>query len=63
MQKSGIKVPLGMAEIVETLYARFLKADPNEPLWADRIRVVLSNGRGSMLLYGIVMCGRLGFCK
>ena len=47
-------VPLGMAEIAATLYARHLKADPAAPLWPDRDRVVLSNGHGSMLLYALL---------
>lgn len=47
-------VPLGMAEIAATLYARHLKVDPKNPLWPDRDRVVLSNGHGSMLLYALL---------
>lgn len=47
-------VPLGMAEIAATLYANHLKADPKDPLWPDRDRVVLSNGHGSMLLYALL---------
>lgn len=47
-------VPLGMAEIAATLYARHLKVDPKSPLWPDRDRVVLSNGHGSMLLYALL---------
>ncbi len=47
-------VPLGMAEIAATLYARHIKIDPENPLWPDRDRVVLSNGHGSMLLYALL---------
>jgi transketolase len=47
-------VPLGMAEIATTLYARHLKFDPADPTWPDRDRVVLSNGHGSMLLYSVL---------
>ena len=47
-------VPLGMAEIAATLAARHLTADPADPLWPDRDRVVLSNGHGSMLLYSML---------
>ncbi len=47
-------VPLGMAEIAAVLYARHLKVDPDSPQWADRDRVVLSNGHGSMLLYSLL---------
>ncbi|MCB1418786.1 MAG: transketolase [Notoacmeibacter sp.] len=47
-------VPLGMAEIAATLFATKLKADPKDPLWPDRDRLVLSNGHGSMLLYALL---------
>ncbi|MGJ8605770.1 MAG: transketolase [Marivita sp.] len=47
-------VPLGMAEIAATLYANHLKVNPDDPLWPDRDRVVLSNGHGSMLLYALL---------
>ena len=47
-------VPLGMAEIATALYLRHLRFDPADPLWPDRDRVVLSNGHGSMLLYGLL---------
>lgn len=47
-------VPLGMAEIAATLFAHHLKANPEDPLWPDRDRVVLSNGHGSMLLYALL---------
>ena len=47
-------VPLGMAEIAATLFARHLKADPSDPLWPDRDRLVLSNGHGSTLLYALL---------
>lgn len=47
-------VPLGMAEIAATLYANHLKVNPDDPLWPDRDRVVLSNGHGSMLLYSLL---------
>ena len=47
-------VPLGMAEIATALYTRHLKFDASHPTWADRDRVVLSNGHGSMLLYALL---------
>lgn len=47
-------VPLGMAEIATALYTQHLKFDAGGPEWSDRIRVVLSNGDGSMLLYGLL---------
>jgi transketolase len=36
--------PLGMADIFTALYFHILKHDPKKPLWAERDRVVLSNG-------------------
>jgi len=47
-------VPLGMAEIATALYTRHLRFNPADPTWADRDRVVLSNGHGSMLLYSLL---------
>ncbi len=45
--------PMGMADIATVLYSKFLKFDPKKPDWADRDRVILSNGHGSMLLYAL----------
>ncbi|MDA0224540.1 MAG: transketolase [Proteobacteria bacterium] len=47
-------MPMGMAEIAVALWARHLKHHPGNPAWADRDRFVLSNGHGSMLLYGLL---------
>ena len=47
-------VPLGMAEIATALFTRHLKFNPADPTWPDRDRFVLSNGHGSMLLYGLL---------
>ncbi len=46
--------PMGMADIAEVLWTRFLKHNPADPDWADRDRFVLSNGHGSMLLYALL---------
>jgi transketolase len=46
--------PMGMADIAVALWSRHLKHSPANPLWADRDRFVLSNGHGSMLLYGLL---------
>ncbi|MGH1591715.1 transketolase [Methylobacterium phyllosphaerae] len=43
--------PLGCAEIAVALFTRHLRCNPDDPLWPDRDRFVLSNGHGSMLLY------------
>jgi transketolase len=47
-------MPMGMADIAEVLWRRFLKHDPATPHWPDRDRFVLSNGHGSMLLYALL---------
>src|SRR5690606_17226534 len=46
--------PMGMADIAEVLWRRFLKHNPGNPQWPDRDRFVLSNGHGSMLLYSLL---------
>jgi transketolase len=47
-------MPMGMADIAAVLFAQYLKFDPEQPDWPDRDRFVLSNGHGSMLLYGLL---------
>jgi transketolase len=47
-------MPMGMADIAEVLWNDFLRHNPKNPQWADRDRFVLSNGHGSMLLYGLL---------
>ena len=47
-------MPMGMAEIAEVLWRRYLKHNPADPIWPDRDRFVLSNGHGSMLLYALL---------
>ncbi|MBC3945244.1 transketolase [Erwinia persicina] len=46
--------PMGMADIAEVLWRDFLNHNPENPLWADRDRFVLSNGHGSMLIYSLL---------
>ncbi len=46
--------PMGMADIAQVLWSRFLRHNPTNPNWADRDRFVLSNGHGSMLLYSLL---------
>ncbi len=47
-------MPMGMADIATVLFTRYLRFDPLVPDWPDRDRFVLSNGHGSMLLYGLL---------
>jgi|TARA_B110000003_G_scaffold218152_1_gene217769 transketolase len=46
--------PMGMAEIGEVLWNKYLNHNPTNPDWADRDRFVLSNGHGSMLIYSLL---------
>jgi len=46
-------MPMGMADIATVLYSKFLKFDAANPTWADRDRLIVSNGHGSMLLYSL----------
>jgi transketolase len=46
--------PMGMAPVVYCLWQRFLRFDPQEPIWPNRDRFVLSAGHASMLLYSIL---------
>jgi len=46
-------MPMGMAEIAEVLWKRYLSYNPANPYWINRDRVVVSNGHGSMLLYAV----------
>ncbi|HEX3097709.1 MAG TPA: transketolase [Usitatibacter sp.] len=47
-------MPMGMADIAEALWRRFLRYNPADPAWPDRDRFVLSNGHGSMLQYALL---------
>jgi len=47
-------MPMGMADIAEVLWNDFLSHSPANPRWPNRDRFVLSNGHGSMLLYGLL---------
>jgi len=46
--------PMALAPVVYTLWQQFLRYDPNEPLWPNRDRFVLSAGHASMLLYAML---------
>jgi transketolase len=45
---------MGMAPAAYTLWQRFLRFDPEDPIWPNRDRFVLSNGHASMLLYSLL---------
>jgi len=46
--------PMALAPVIFTLWQRFLRFDPDDPIWPNRDRFVLSNGHASMLLYSML---------
>ena len=50
--------PMAMAPVTYCLWNRFLRFDPEDPIWPNRDRFVLSIGHASMLLYSLLhLCG------
>jgi transketolase len=50
--------PMAMAPVAYCLWQRFLRFDPEDPVWPNRDRFVLSMGHASMLLYALLhLCG------
>ena len=47
-------MPMGMSDIATVLWSNHVCHNPNNPLWFNRDRFVLSNGHGSMLLYSVL---------
>lgn len=47
-------MPMGMADIAETLWHDFFRHHPQNPHWINRDRFVLSNGHGAMLHYALL---------
>ena len=46
--------PMAMAPVVYCLWQQFLRFDPDDPIWPNRDRFVLSMGHASMLLYSLL---------
>ena len=46
--------PMAMAPVVYCLWQNFLRFDPQDPVWPNRDRFVLSIGHASMLLYALL---------
>jgi transketolase len=46
--------PMALAPVIYTLWQDFLRFDPDDPIWPNRDRFVLSNGHASMLLYAML---------
>ncbi|HXY52341.1 MAG TPA: transketolase [Terriglobales bacterium] len=46
--------PMGLAPVAYCLWQEFLRYDPEDPIWPNRDRFVLSAGHASMLLYAVL---------
>ncbi len=46
--------PIGIAPLTYTLWQRFLRFDPTDPIWPNRDRYVLSSGHASALLWSLL---------
>src|ERR1700747_366319 len=46
--------PMGLAPVAYVLWQQFLHYDPENPIWPNRDRFVLSAGHASMLLYSLL---------
>src|SRR5881296_1671353 len=46
--------PMAMAPVAYELWQRFLRFDPEDPIWPNRDRFVLSAGHASTLLYALL---------
>jgi transketolase len=47
--------PMGVAPVAYTLWQRFLRFDPADPIWPNRDRFVLSEGHASALLWSLLL--------
>jgi transketolase len=46
--------PMALAPVVYTIWNRVMRFDPQDPIWPNRDRFVLSNGHASMLLWSVL---------
>ncbi len=46
--------PMALAPVAYCLWQRFLRFDPEDPIWPNRDRFILSVGHASMLLYSLL---------
>lgn len=51
--------PVALAPVAYTLWQEFLRFDPEQPIWANRDRFVLSAGHASTLLYSLLHLARV----
>src|SRR3954452_19631648 len=59
--KSGHQgTAMSLAPLAHVLFSRIMRFDPQDPLWPDRDRFVLSNGHASILQYSILFLAGFG---
>ena len=46
--------PMALAPLVYTIWNRVMQFDPEDPIWPNRDRFILSNGHASMLLWSML---------
>jgi transketolase len=46
--------PMALAPLVYTIWNRAMRFDPQDPIWPNRDRFILSNGHASMLVWSIL---------
>ena len=46
--------PMALSPLVYTIWNRVMRFDPEDPIWPNRDRFVLSNGHASMLLWSVL---------
>ncbi len=46
--------PMALGPLVYTIWNRVMRFDPQDPIWPNRDRFVLSNGHASMLLWSVL---------
>src|SRR5437764_15204017 len=51
--------PMALAPLVYTIWNRVMRFDPQDPIWPNRDRFVLSNGHASMLLWSVLHLTRI----
>ena len=51
--------PMALAPLIYTIWNRVIRFDPQDPIWPNRDRFVLSNGHASMLLWSVLHLTRI----
>ncbi len=51
--------PMALAPLIYTIWNRVMRFDPQDPIWPNRDRFVLSNGHASMLLWSVLHLTRI----